>query len=354
MVRSGPAAVRADRAQSTLVPGGHEVPANLTPDYLAAEQRFREAVTLEDKLEALEEMLATIPKHKGTEKMQADIKRRMARIRAELQSRPQTARRRSLYRVEKHGAGQVVLAGPPNSGKSRLLGSLSNATPEVAPYPFTTRFPVAGMMPFENVQVQLVDLPPLARDVTPGEVLGLVRAADGVLLVFDLADDDLLSQAEETFNLLAEARLTLVGQGRSDRHRKRTLVLGNKADLPGALDNLELLEAMCRQPPGGHDALPVLAVSAASGLNLEELRARAFSLLEKIRVYPKAPGRKVEYDSPLVLPRGATVLDGAEDLHKDIARNLKYARIWSSRTFDGQMVPRDFVLEDGDVVEFHT
>jgi len=331
------------------------VPANLTPDYLAAEQRFREAVTLEDKLEALEEMLATIPKHKGTEKMQADIKRRMARIRAQLEARPQTARRRSLYRVEKQGAGQVVLVGPPNSGKSQLLGSLSNATPEVAPYPFTTRFPVAGMVPFENVQVQLVDLPPLARDMTPGEVLGLVRAADAVLVVFDLADDDLLVQGEEIFTLLGEARLTLVGEGRSDRSRKRALVAGNKADLPGALENLELLEGMCtQQVVGGHGPLPVLAVSALSGLNLQELRARLFSMLEKIRVYPKAPGRKVEYDSPLVLPRGSTVLEAAEDLHKDIARNLKYARIWSSRTFDGQMVPRDFVLEEGDVVEFHT
>ncbi|MDI6894067.1 MAG: GTPase [Bacillota bacterium] len=329
------------------------MPANLTPDYLAAEQRFREAVTPEDRLEALEEMLATIPKHKGTEKMQADIKRRMARIRAELQSRPQAARRRSVYRVEKHGAGQVVLAGPPNSGKSRLLACLSNANPEVAPYPFTTRLPLAGMMPFENVQVQLVDLPPLARDMTPGEVLGLVRAADAVLLVFDLADDDLLAQTEEVFVLLGEARLTLVSEGRSDRSRKRTLVAGNKADLPGALDNLELLEGMCRRPPGGHDPLPVLPVSAASGLNLEELRGRVFWLLDRIRVYPKAPGRKVEHDSPLVLPRGSTVREGAEGLHKDIARGLKYARIWSSRTFDGQMVPRDFVLEEGDVVEFH-
>lgn len=330
------------------------MPANLTPDYLAAEQRFREAVTLEDKLDALEEMLATIPKHKGTEKMQADIKRRMARIRAELASRPQAARRRSLYRVERHGAGQVVLAGPPNAGKSRLLGSLSNAAPEVAPYPFTTRFPVAGMMPFENVQVQLVDLPPLARGMTPGEVLGLVRAADAVLLVFDLGDDDLLSQVDEVLGMLQDARITLVGEGRSDRFRKRALVVGNKADLPGAMDHLELLEGMCAAPPGGHEPLPVLAISAASGLHLEELRGRIFSLLEKIRVYPKAPGRRVEFDSPLVLPRGSTVLEAAEDLHKDIARNLKYARIWSSRTFDGQMVPRDFVLEEGDVVEFHT
>lgn len=323
------------------------MPANLTPDYLAAEQRFREAVALEDKLEALEEMLATIPKHKGTEKMQADIKRRMAKIRAQLEARPQGGRRRSPHRVERQGAGQVVLVGPPNAGKSQLLASLSHATPEVAAYPFTTRSPLAGMVPFENVQIQLVDLPPFSPGLTPPWVMGLVRAADAVLLVFDISDDDLLTLAETTLQMLREGRLALVAEGKPDRHVKRALALANKADVPGAREHVELLEEMCAP-------LPVLPVSGRTGLNLEELRRRMFALLDKIRVYPKAPGRKAEYDSPLVLPRGATVWEAAEDLHKEIARNLKYARIWSQRTFDGQMVPRDFVLEEGDVVEFHT
>lgn len=323
------------------------MPANLTPDYLAAEQRFRDAETLEDKLEALEEMLATIPKHKGTEKMQADIKRRMAKIRQQLESRPQGARRRSLHRVERQGAGQVVLAGPPNAGKSALLAALSNASPQVAPYPFSTRVPLAGMVTFENIQIQVVDLPPLVPDLTPSWVMGLVRAADAVLLVFDLADDDLLDLAESTLGMIRQSGLTLVNAGRSRREVKRTGIVANKADLPGAMDRLELLQEMCRE-------WEVLPVSALSGLNLDRLRGLLFQILEKIRVYPKAPGRKAEFDAPLVLPRGATVMEGAEALHKEIARSLKYARIWSGRTFDGQMVPRDFLLEDGDVIEFRS
>lgn len=330
------------------------MPANLTPDYLAAEQRFRAAVALEDKLDALEEMLATIPKHKGTEKMQADIKRRLAKLRAQLEVRPGSARRRAQHRVERQGAGQVALVGPPNAGKSQLLAALSNAAPEVAPYPFTTRLPLAGMVAFENLQIQVVDLPPVAPGMTPPWLWGLVRGADAVLLVFDLADDDLLSRVEETLALLSQGRVTLVPDSEapaSEAHPVREgrpgLVVANKADLEGAPDHLDLLQEMCYP-------LPVEMVSARTGTNLERLKQLTWQMLHRIRVYPKAPGKKIEYDAPLILPENATVLEGAAALHKEIARTLKYARVWSSRTFPGQMVPRDFPLQDGDVVEFHT
>ncbi|MDQ7794870.1 MAG: TGS domain-containing protein [bacterium] len=312
------------------------MPANLTPEYREAEQRFREAQTPEDKLTALEDMLRVIPKHKGTEKMQADIKRRIARLRAEAARRPSAARQRTGRHVRREGAGQAVLAGPPNSGKSALLAALTNAQPEVAGYPFTTREPQPGMMPFENVQVQLVDLPPLARGLTPPWVLGLIRAADLTLLVLDLGDDDILAQAEETLELLRDGRADL----------SRGLVVATKADRPGAAERLILLEDLLG------DQLPIISVSAERGDRLEDLRRRVFESLGVIRVYTKAPGKKPDLTAPFVLPRGTTLVGAAAVVHKDFARDLKFARVWGATTFEGQMVQRDHVLQDGDVVEF--
>ncbi len=324
------------------------MPANLTPDYLAAERKFREAVTLEDKLAALEEMLATIPKHKGTDKMQADIKRRIARTKEEMRRRPATARRKAMYHVDREGAGQVVLVGPPNSGKSQLLATLTNATPQVADYPFTTREPLPGMMPFENVQVQLVDLPPLAPDFTSPWMLGLVRAADAVLLVVDLSSDDVLAQVESTLGILEAGKIRLSPRRGDDASTKKALVAANKADVPGATDHFGLVEEVCGD-------LPLLPVSARTGLNLEELRRQLFELLDVIRVYTRAPGKKPDLKRPYVLKKGTTVIEAAATVHKDIARNLRAARVWGRRTFeDGQAVPRDYVLEDGDIVQFQT
>lgn len=322
------------------------MPANLTPDYRAAEERFRQAVTAEEKLEALQEMLSTIPKHKGTEKMQADIKRRIARLRDE-QRRTGGPKRRPAYFVDREGAGQVALVGPPNAGKSSLLAALSAAQPEVAAYPYTTRMPQPGMVRFENVQVQLVDLPPLAREFTPPWLLGVVRAADALAIVFDLGDDDLLSQAEETFALLREGNVVPVDGEPQERHERRALVIATKSDLPHAGEHRQLLLEVL--PPG----LPLLAVSALSGEGMEALPGALLGLLQKIRIYTKAPGKKPDYDAPFVVRVGTTIIEAAATVHKDIARDLKYARVWGKGTFDGQMVQRDYVLQDGDVVEFH-
>ncbi|NPV70429.1 MAG: TGS domain-containing protein [Firmicutes bacterium] len=343
------------------------MPANLTPDYMAAEERFRAATTPEEKLEALEEMLATIPKHKGTEKMQADIKRRIARIRDESQRRS-GSRKRPFYILDRQGAGQVVLTGPPNSGKSQILASLSNAQPDVAPYPFTTRAPLAGMVQYENVQVQLIDLPPLAPEGSPPWLGQVIRSADAVLLVLDVGDDDVLDHLETTLVLLERSRITLCvdpgqgGQGGATLAaggsgltgptiaRKRAILVANKLDAPGAADRLELL----MEATGSTCPIPVQPVSALMGTGLETLRKHLFDLLDVIRVYTKAPGKTADFSAPFVLKRGTTVVGAAAAVHKDIARNLKYARVWGKRTFEGQMVQRDYVLEEGDVIEFHT
>ncbi|GBC82178.1 GTPase Obg [bacterium HR10] len=333
------------------------MPANLTPEYLEAERKFRAATTREEKLAALEEMLATIPKHKGTEKMQADIRRRIARLRQEAERRPGTARRKPFYHIEREGAGQVVLVGPPNSGKSSLLARLTHATPEIADYPFTTRVPLPGMMEFENVQIQLVDMPPLAPSYTEPWMLALVRQADAALLVFDLADDDVLTKAEETLLLLERANLHLrtpsaldplsTAEGGRASPVKRALVIGTKSDLPGARETLELV----REWLGAR--FRVLPVSARTGENLEPLRREVYDLLGIIRVYTKEPGKKPDLTTPFVLKRGSTVADIARAIHRDFVQRLKYARIWGAGKFDGQLVHRDHVLEEGDIVELH-
>jgi hypothetical protein len=331
------------------------VPANLTPEYLSAEQRYRQAASPQERLEALEEMLRTVPKHKGTEKLQADIKRKIARLRQEMQTRRGGARAQPFFHVPREGAGQVVLVGPPNSGKSSLLRALTNATPEVAPYPMTTRVPQPGMMQFEDVQVQLVDTPPVCREFDEGWLYGLIRSADAAVLVLDASDDGIL-YLEDTLRLLPENRVFLVGHdaGVPDDPTlprgayKRTVVVANKCDLPAAQDNLAVLVELV----GARLPAPPMPVSALRGDGLDALRGRIFAALHKIRVYSKPPGRKPDLDTPFVLPRGSTVRDAAEVIHKELAENLKYARLWG-RGYHGQMVGRDHVLEDGDVLELH-
>lgn len=324
------------------------MPANLTPQYLEADRRFKTAATPQERLAALESMLATIPKHKGTEKMQADIKRRIAKLRVELQRRKGPARGKPTYHMDREGAGQIVLVGAPNVGKSSLLRALTNAEPEIADYPFSTRAPLPGMMAFENVQVQLVDLPPVSMEFSEGWFYAIIRTADAAALVVDLATDDLLAQTDDVRRLLAEANLALVAAPGLPG-RLRAIVIANKLDARYAGQRLELFREYL------DDALPVIPVSAEQGTGLDGLRQALFDLLGKIRVYSKPPGKKADRDTPFILPRGATVRDAAVAVHRDFIERLKYARLWSTvGHVDGMMVGRDHVLQDGDVIEIHT
>lgn len=323
------------------------MPANLTPQYLEAERRFRQATTPEEQLAALLEMMATIPKHKGTEHMRADIRRRMAKVRTEAARKRSVARGPTWQHVPREGAGQIVLVGPPNAGKSRLLAALSHAAPVVAPYPFSTRIPLPGMVAFENVQIQLIDLPPIAVETADPWLFALIRQADAALLVADLASDDLLSSMEDTLALLERFNVRL-SRMRPSEDGVPALLVAAKADVPDASERLEVLRELVA------DRFPILVVSAEGGMNLDRLREEMFTLLNVIRVYTKAPGHRPDLSAPFVLKRGATVQDAAGVVHKDFAERLKYARIWSRRTFDGQMVQREHVLEDGDILELHT
>ncbi len=324
--------------------------ANLGPEFLAAKKRHEQAITSEEKLAALEEMLATIPKHKATEKMQAQIKRQMSKLKKELKSAAKRGpSRREFYRIDKEGAGQVLLVGPPNSGKSMLLKSVSKAEPEIAEYPFTTRMPLPGMARWENIQVQLIDMPPIAVESAQPWMWAMMRMADGLLLVFDMGDDDVLDHYETLINLMEENNVRIKNEGERNFTEKRAMCAASKIDAPGALTRLELFREIIR------DDIEIVPCSALTGDGLSTLIARMFfELLGKIRVFTRPPGGKVDYTQPFVLDKGTTVLDAAAEIHKEIAENLKYARVWGTGVFDGQMVPRDHVLHDGDIVVFYT
>jgi len=328
------------------------MPANLTPDYLAAEARFRAAETTEEKIAALEEMYATIPKHKGTEKLQADIKSRLSKLR---QKEKHAARhkRHDDFHVVKQGAGQIVLVGPPNSGKSSILSRLTSAQPEIADYPFTTRRPLPGMMEFEDIMIQLVDAPPIVPGSEERSIIGLARHADAIALVLDTSDDAVLDQLEDIKEEMAKSRITLarerveLDQPASGAVTRPTLVVANKIDLPNAAGNAEVL----REFYGGEFAIQ--PVSARTGEGLEQLRRALFDVLGIIRVYTKVPGKPPDMDKPFTLRRGSTLIEFAAAIHKDFVRSLRMAKAWGKNTLDGAQIGRDHVLEDGYVVELH-
>ena len=330
------------------------MPANLTPQYKEAEQRFRQATTHAEKLEMLREMLALLPKHKGTEKMQADLKHRIAKLEDEASdSRRAGTQRFDPGHVHREGAGQWVLIGPPNAGKSALVRALTHAHPEVAPYPFTTRVPLPGMMPFEDVQVQLVDTPPVAPNHTESYLPNLVHAADGVLLVLDVTADDLEESVRALAAVMEKARVWPEGQPLPVGAPpfllvKSAFVIGNKCDLDPDGTFVSLVREAI---PSG---VPLFPVSAEHGTGLEDLRAVLFRQLDRIRIYSKEPGKKPDLEKPFVLRRGATVQALALAVHKELAERIKYARIWGTARFDGQQVDKDHVLADRDVVELHS
>jgi hypothetical protein len=328
------------------------MPANLTPQYLAADRKFREAKTPQEKLDALDEMMATIPKHKGTEKMRAMIKTNISKFKAALQSRPGTARRGPSFHVERSGAGQVAVIGPPNSGKSSLIAALTGAQPEVGDYPYTTRAPAPYMMKFENILIQLVDTPPLAPEDIESDVVEVLKAADAALFVVDLEDQDSAEVVEKLLANLKERRLEFIAPDQpppAERTQfvKRAIAPANKCDVPDAPDTLNFLKEYFG------NRLSFRPVSAKRGDGLEDLRRDIFLFLDIIRTYSKVPGKKPTFNDPFSLKKGTSVGEMARAVHKDFVEKFKYARIWRQDSLQGQMVNRDFVLEDGDVVELH-
>jgi ribosome-interacting GTPase 1 len=324
------------------------MPANLTPQYLEAEKNYRAAKTTQEKIAWLEEMLAVMPKHKGTDHLRAELRTKIANLSKSMDKKAAT--QHSTTKIEKAGAAQVAVIGPPNTGKSQIVAAVTNAKPTVAAYPYTTQTATPGMMHFENVQIQLIDTPPLGEQPPEWWLLNIIRRADALLVVVDLSQDA-LTQVDVLITVLKEKNIML-GQPpamendeESVINYKKTLLVANKADLDPDGVNLKDLQEMYGA------TLPVIAVNATG--NLDELKKKIFEMLDVIRVYTKEPGGKPDMTDPIILKTGGTLEMAAVSIHKSFAQRMKYARIWGSGKFDGIMVKRDHVLQDGDIIELH-
>lgn len=327
------------------------MPANLPPHYFEAEKRYRTAKTPAEKIEHLEEMLMIMPKHKGTDKLRADLRRRISKLKDQSQQKKGGSRRDAAYVIEKEGAAQIAVIGPPNTGKSTLVTALTKARPEVADFPHTTWKPTPGMAPHENIQFQLIDTPPINKEYMDPWMGDLIRRADMLVILLDLQADP-LEQQEETLSLLENLRVFPDGAPlprdlRKPPFIKKILLALNKMDGPENEEDYRVyLELSERDLPG-------LGLSAKYGRNLQNLIESIYRLSNIIRVYTRAPGKEPKLDAPFVLQKDSTLEELAERIHKDFASKLKFARIWGEKVFDGQMVQRSYVLREGDVVEIH-
>jgi len=325
------------------------MPANLPPQYFEAEKRYRHARTPQEKVEALEDMLSIMPKHKGTDRLRAELRTKIAKFYDEAQKRPLIGRKGSLlYYIKREGAGQAVLVGLPNVGKSQLVSAVTEASPEVGDYPFTTQVPIPGMMKFENIQIQLVDVPAITAPQVDSWLPNVIKNADLLLIVVDLNHDP-VTQVEAIIERLEKFRINLFHQAEVEPRtvQKRALIIGNKRDLEGAEEGYQRLNSRYGAE------IPLVCLSAKEGDGLEGLAENIYRALDVIRVYTKAPGGKPEFGEPVVVQRGSTVEEVAESVHKDFRSKLKYALVWGSGKFDGQQVKRQHVLQDGDIIELH-
>lgn len=340
------------------------MPANLTPEYKAVEAAFRKARDPRERLEHLREMLRVIPKHKGTDHLQGDIKRRIKELSEEIE-RPKKsgARGGPPLVIQPEGAAQIALLGPPNTGKSSLHARLTGSGAQAAPYPFTTQYPEPGMMSYEDIHFQLVDLPAISPEHSVSWLASALQTTDACLLVVDLGDPACVEKIEAVRALLREKRVTLTDRWEPEGEPARAaaevdedpftlrlpaVLIANKADL---LADVETELQTFLELTGLR--YPVVAVSATTGRGLGEVGPLLFRGLGIVRVYTKVPGRPPDQDRPFTLRHGQSVGDVARFVHKDLARSLKYARVWGKSGFDGQHVGRDHPLADGDVVELH-
>jgi ribosome-interacting GTPase 1 len=327
------------------------MPTNLPPDYYSVEKQFKAATDPVEKIELLEEMMAKIPKHKGTDHLRADLRRKLSKLKAASGTKKGATRHTSVYNIGKEGAGQIVVLGAPNVGKSSLVASQTNADPDVSMAPFSTWGPTPGMMMIDNIQVQLIDTPPINPDHIEADMFNLVRKCDLLLVLVDLQADP-VQQLEDTMDILTQQRVIpehLAEQFLDAERRyffKPCLILANKCDDESDDEVYEIFQELLGKK------CPMLPVSIQTGRNIELMKQMLFQKLQIMRVYSQAPGQQAKMDLPFVLPIGSTVEQLAGKVHQDFAKNLKSARVWGkSAAFEGQTVSREHVLADGDIVE---
>jgi len=325
------------------------MPANLTPEYFKAEQWFRTATTTEEKILALERMLAVMPKHKGTDHLKADLRRKLSKLR-EAPPKKGKAKHVDIFHVPRTGSGQVTLLGTPNCGKSSIAAALTNAKVNVADFPFATGAPVPGMATFEDIQIQLIDMPPITADyIAPGQV-GTYRNCDLIAIVIDLSAEAAEQMRTcldflESRNLLMDEQ-TPAYDTQGNALGKKAFCVCTKCDIAEA-GALEAVKRSCE-----HN-FEFVEISTETGAGLDKLPQILFELLGIIRIYAKPPGKPADMDEPFTLPAGSTVMDLATAIHRELAEKLKAARIWGKGVYDGQNVQLTHVLHDKDVIELH-
>jgi len=325
------------------------LPANLTPEYFKAEKWYKSAATNDERILALERMLAVMPKHKGTDHLKADLRKKLSRLK-DAGTQKKGGSHVDIFHVPRGGAGQIVLLGTPNCGKSSIVAALTNAKVNVADFPFATGVPVPGMVAFEDVHIQLVDMPPITADyIAPGQA-GTYRNCDLIAIVIDLSGD-VAEQFGVCMDFLESKNLLIGGEtpasdDQGNALAKESFCICTKSDIAEA-DALKSLKLLCERP------LEFVEISAATGAGLEKLPAKLFDLLGIIRVYAKPPGKPADMTEPFTLPVGSTVMDLATDIHRHLADKLKFARIWGTGVYDGQNTQRNHVLNDKDIIELH-
>jgi len=325
------------------------MPANLTPEYFKAEKWFRSAGTNDEKILALEQMLRVMPKHKGTDHLRADLRRKLSKLKT-APAKKVKAKHADIFHVPRSDTGQIVLLGTPNCGKSAIVGALTNAKVNVADFPFATAAPVPGMVKFEDIQIQLVDMPPITADyIAPGQV-GTYRNCDLIAICIDLSAD-VTEQMRICLDFLESRNLLIDAQtGALDEHgnvlAKRAFCICTKSDI--AKPNfVQTLKRSCKYP------FEFFEISTRTGAGLEKLPATFFSLLNIIRIYAKPPGKPADMNEPFTLPAGSTVMDLATGIHRQLAEKLKFARIWGTGVYPGQNAQRNHILNDKDIIELH-
>jgi small GTP-binding protein len=322
------------------------MPTNVGPEYKKAEEAFRAAKTIDEKITRLEDMIALLPKHKGTDHLYADLKRRMSKLQKQQESSGRKGGGGPTLGFEKEGAAQVILVGAPNCGKSSILKALTNATPDVGEYPFSTHAIQPGMIQYEDIQIQLVDTPPVTPEFMPTHLLSVVRGAEAALLVADLSVDSLLDDLEAVFQAFDLRHVTFVAQQEADRDRIRCRIVANKIDARGAEARLELLREMIG------DRFPILPLSSRDVKAVGLLPRMLFEWLGIVRVYTKAPGKRPELEKPYTVFTGQTVGDICSLIHKDFLQNLRFARMW--RGSDKPItVSKHEIVHDRDILELH-
>lgn len=340
------------------------MPANLSPEYKSAEAAYRRAGEPKERLELLRTMLRTLPKHKGTDHLQADIKKRIKELTDELAGPKKGGARRgppTSFRPE--GAAQLALIGPPNSGKSTLHARLTGSHAQTGEYPFTTQFAQPGMMPYKDITFQLIDLPPISIEHPIPWIGNALQPASACLLVVDLCEAGCMERAVAVREILAERKIVLTPGWPGDSSTPRlpvdregdpftirlpAVLLVNKTDkIADPKAEIAIFEELTDL------RYPSFPISATTGAGLDKIGPWIFDRLGIVRVYTKAPGKPPDMERPYTIRRGGVVLDVAELVHRDIAQSLKFARLWRSGTFDGQHVGGEHDLQDGDVVELH-